>query len=108
MIDQIHVPAFLEKLASYGIQPRNRAEVKQMIQLGAVLAEAEDTGRIKSAQDTENPFLTHLLQNAMPKYATDVDAAIATSAAQLVQSNDLAKTAALIYGHIVGGGEIAQ
>lgn len=111
MIDQIHVPAFLEKLASYGIQPRNRAEVKQMIQLGAVLAEAEDSGRIKSAQDEENPFLAHLLKNAMPKQAsanTDLDTAVAYDAAQLVQTNELAKTAALIYGHVVGGGEIAE
>ena len=111
MIDQIHVPAFLEKLAGYGIQPRNRAEVKQLIQLGAVLAEAEDSGRIKSAQDTENPFLSALLKNAMPKQAShtpDLDTAIAGTAARLVQSNELAKTAALIYGHVAGGGDIAQ
>ena len=109
MIDQIHVPAFLEKLAGHGIQPRNRAEVKQLIQLGAVLAEAEDSGRIKSAADTENPFLAALLKNAMPKQANvDLDTAIARNAAALVQSNELAKTAALIYGHCVGGGDVAQ
>jgi hypothetical protein len=111
MIDQIHVPAFLEKLAGYNIQPRNAAEVKQLIQLGAVLAEAEASGRIKSAQDAENPFLAALLRDAMPKQASatpDFDAAVAQTAAQLVQSNELAKTAALIYGHVAGGGKIAE
>jgi len=109
MIDQIHVPAFLEKLAGYGIQPRNQAEVKQLIQLGAVLAEAEDSGRIKSAADSENPFLAYLLQGAMPKQASvDLNTSIAYNASQLIRGNELAKTAALIYGHVVGGGELAQ
>jgi hypothetical protein len=74
-----------------------------------VLAEAEDSGRIKNAAEAENPFLAYLLKGAMPKQASvDLNTAIAHSAANLVQQNELAKTAALIYGHVVGGGDIAE
>lgn len=109
MIDQIHVPAFLEKLAANGIQPRNNGEVKQLLQLGAVLAQAEANGQIKSAEERGNPFLSHCLTRLAPKAPkVDMDTAIKMSADQLVANSQLAKTAALIYGHVAAGGEVNE
>lgn len=108
MIEQIHVPAFLEKLASHGIQPRNQAEVGQLVQLGAVLAHAESQGRIKSAQDTANPFLDHVMSRLVPQQPVNVDQLIKNSADSLVSQHDILKNAALIYGHAVAGGELAS
>jgi len=106
MVDQIHVPAFFEKLAANGLQPRTKAEAQQFLQLGAVLAHAEADGQIKQAEDGSNPFLTHVLAGLQPQ--PDVDAMIKKSADELVGQSDLAKTAALVYAHKHTGGELAE
>lgn len=106
MIDQIHVPAFFEKLAANGIEPRNQSEAKQLLQLGAVLANAESDGRVKQASQ-ENQFLSHCLDKLNGNQQPDVDSIVKQSADKLVSDNELAKTAALVYAHAASGGELA-
>jgi len=107
MLDRIHVPAFFEKLAAHGVEPRNDAEAKQLLQLGAVLAEAAQQGQVKQAS-AENPFLTDMLQRFAPQSAPNVDDYVKQSADQLVGESELARNAALIYAHTVSGGELAD
>lgn len=108
MVDQIHVPAFFEKLATNGLRPRNEAEAQQLLQLGAVLAHAKANGQIKSAQDEGNPFLAHVLGRCKSQQEPDLDATIKQSADQFISENELAKTAALVYAHTASGGELAE
>ena len=108
MVDQIHVPAFFEKLAANGLKPRTEAESKQLLQLGAVLAHAETNGQTKTAQDAGNPFLAHVLGQLTQQQQPDVDAMIKQSADQLIGDSEIAKTAALVYAHTVAGGELAE
>jgi hypothetical protein len=106
MVDQIHVPAFFEKLSANGLQPRTKAEARQFLELGAVLAHAEAEGQTKQAEDGSNPFLTHVLAGLQPQ--PDVDNMIKKSADELVGQSDLAKTAALVYAHAQTGGELTE
>ena len=105
MTNQIHVPAFVEKLASHNITPKSDAELTQLLQLGAVLHEAEAQGRTKQAG--ENPFLTAVLERFKPAQAVDTDAHVKQSADGLISKQELAKTAALVYAHVANGGELA-
>jgi len=105
MVDQIHVPAFFEKLAANGLEPRNEAEAQQLLQLGAILGHAEAEGRVKQAQDG-NPFLTHVLGEFDQPGSVDVNALVKKSADELIGSSELAKTAALVYAHVATGGEL--
>ena len=108
MVDQIHVPAFFEKLASNGLRSRTKAEQQQLLQLGAVLVHAEANGQTKTAQDKGNPFLSHVLGQLAQSQQPDVDAMIKKTADQLIGDSELAKTAALVYAHTVAGGELAE
>ncbi len=109
MVDQIHVPAFFEKLAANGLRSKTNAEQQQLLQLGAVLTHAEANGQVKTAQDKGNPFLAHVLgQLTKQQQSADVDDMIKQSADQLIGSSELAKTAALVYAHTVAGGELAE
>jgi len=109
MLEQIHVPAFFEKLAANGIEPRNEAEAQQLLQLGAVLGEAKAQGQVKSAGEAENPLLTSLLSEHAPQQpARDVDAFVKENADKLVANSELARNAALVYGHAAMGGELAE
>jgi hypothetical protein len=107
MIDQIHVPAFLEKLAANGVSPQSKGDVREMLQLGAMLAQAEADGAIKSAEDEVNPFLQHVMRRLRPQQpvSVDLDSMIKANADVFIQ-NETAKNAALIYGHAVAGGEL--
>jgi len=110
MIDNVHVPAFFEKLASLGIQPKTQAEATQLLQLGAVLAQAEADGQTKQAQDG-NPFLNHVLQRATGRpQGVNIDQMIKNSADSMIAADDdgLAQTASLVYAHAVTGGELAE
>jgi len=109
MLDEIHVPAFFEKLASNGIEARNEAESKQLLQLGAVLAQRETAGAEKTAKDG-NPFLAHVLNRLEPTgpaQVANVSASVKRGSDELVRTNELTKNAALIYAHAVSGGELA-
>lgn len=108
MVDQVHVPAFFEKLSANGIEPRNEAEAQQLMQLGAVLADAEANGRIKRAADRSNPFLDQVLQRVSPQQRPDVNAVVRQNADYLIHNNELAKTAALVYAHAASGGELTD
>jgi len=108
MIDRIHVPAFFEKLAANGMTPRNDAEAQQLLQLGAVLAQAEADGRTKQAQDENNPFLTHVLAGLQAQQQPDADALVKQSADQMIGESDYATTAASVYAHVASGGELAE
>jgi hypothetical protein len=108
MLEKIHVPAFFEKLAAQGIQPRTDAERQQLLQMGAVLAEAEASGSVKNAADEGNPFLANILNKFAPAApAQHTDAYVKHSADELVNANEVAKNAALIYAHAASGGELA-
>jgi uncharacterized protein (UPF0210 family) len=113
MASQVHAPAFFEKLASHNIRPRNDAEVQQLLQLGAMLHQAELQGQYKMAADArneqENPFLAHAIGQAQqviaPLQATEQVKQAALSA---VQADPTTKAAALIYGHVANGGDVAD
>jgi gamma-glutamyl phosphate reductase len=110
MLDKIHVPAFLEKLAANGIQPRSDAEAQQLLQLGAVLAQKEVETAEKTAQDG-NSFLTHVLaKHGVQAGATtvaDIDSYVKQGADAIIANDDIALNAALIYQHTVTGGKLA-
>ena len=119
MAQEIHAPAFFEKLSAYGLQPNTEAEAAQMLQLGAVLQTAEQEGNYKTAADianeTGNPFLDYALHNAtggsVQKQAasgSSNDEQLAAAAAAVAQTNPVAKQAALTYAHMLAGGEIAE
>jgi len=109
MLEQIHIPAFFEKLAANGIEPRNEAEAQQLLQLGAVLGEAREQGQIKSASEAENPLLSSLLNDFAPQDpAPGVDEFVKENADKLVANSELARNAALIYGHAAMGGDLEQ
>jgi len=105
MTNQIHVPAFVEKLASHNITPKTEEELTQLLQLGAVLHEAEAQGQTKQAG--ENPFLTAVLNRFTPTQPVDVGTHVKQSADGLISQQELAKTAALVYAHVAFGGELA-
>ena len=114
MAAQVHAPAFFEKLAAHSIRPRNDAEVQQLLQLGAMLHQAELQGQYKTAAAAanaqENPFLAHAIGQAGQVIAPlQQDPADHVKQASLaaVQSNDLVKAAALVYAHVASGGEVA-
>lgn len=110
MLDEIHAPAFFEKLAANGLEPRNEAEAKQLLQLGAILGQQETTTAEKTAKDG-NPFLSHVLDKLDPagnhSGPVQYDARIKQGSDELIRTSDTAKTAALIYAHAANGGELA-
>ena len=117
MASEVHTPAFFQKLAAYGIQPRTEAEARQLLQMGAVLFQAESEGRYKSAsaqvQEQENPFLSHVLGRLAPAQAqapspAQVDMNIKQAALEVAQTDPIAKAAALVYNYAMSGGELAE
>ena len=111
---EVHTPAFFQKLASHGIRPRTHAESAQLLEMGAVLAQKEEAGQYKTAanaiDETENPFLTHALNELTggPQLSPNaLDSQIFKSAAELVTDNPVARNAALIFGHLANGGQLA-
>jgi len=109
MVNQIDIPAFFEKLAANGLEPQNDAEARQLLELGAVLAQAEANGQVKRASDEGNPFLSHVLTELRQQTpAAAVDDIVKQGADRLVAESELAKTAALIYAHAQSGGELAN
>jgi len=112
MAVEVHAPAFFEKLAAHGIQPRNQAEADQLLQLGAVLHQGETDGQYKSAavvaQEQENPFLSAVLGRFAPQGPTqrDVDDHIKTASQQAVEQDGLVKAAALVFNHVMSGGDV--
>jgi hypothetical protein len=110
MAADVHAPAFFTKLAAHGIEPRTQAEAEQLLQIGAVLQQAENEGQFKQAEDTSgNPFLTYVLQRLTPEGPTQeqVEASIKQAADQVVAQNSVAKIAALIFNHVATGGDVA-
>jgi hypothetical protein len=114
MASEVHTPAFFDKLASYGIRPRTQAEADQLMQLGAVLQQAEFDGRYKSAsvaaQEQANPFLSHVLgrlASTTQPTSVQVDASIKQAALKVASLDPIAKTAALVYNYALNGGELA-
>jgi len=114
MAQQVHAPAFFEKLARHNIAPRNDAEVSQLLQLGAMLHQAELQGQYKTAAAVanaqENQFLAHAISQLMPAFqvsdhATDY---VKQAALKEVKADELVKAAALVYGHVASGGEVAE
>jgi len=110
MAAEVHAPAFFEKLAEHGYETANPAEQQQLLQLGAVLADAEARGQIKSAAPQgENPFLSHVLNrwSSAPDPA-DVESHQKEAAVELAKAQPIVKNAALIWNHLQAGGEIEK
>ena len=110
MAEQVYGPAFFEKLAGYGVQPRNQAEAKQLLELGATLENAEQQGLYKSAQDEGNPFLSYVndrLTGAL-RPVKQASANVAQGALNLVQQDATTKAAALTYAHVLAGGSLSD
>jgi len=110
MATRVHAPAFFEKLAEFNIAPRNDAEAAQMLQLGAMLHQAEIDGQYKTAADAmneaENPFLAQALGQFVP--GDTALGSVKEAALAAVNEDDLVKAAALVYGHVVSGGDVAE
>jgi hypothetical protein len=111
MASEIHAPAFFEKLSAYGIAPRTQAEADQLLELGVTLYSAESQGQYKSAadaaQEQRNPFLDAVLNRFVPGQQAASDDQIKAAALQAVQGDDIVKAAALVYNHVMSGGELA-
>ena len=113
MAQEVHVPAYFEKLASFNIRPRTEAEAQQLLQLGAHLHQSEMSGQYKSAAalkaEQGNPFLKHVLDGLQPAQpvAQQIQDHVKQAAHTLAGGNDLARTAALVYGHVMADGELA-
>jgi hypothetical protein len=108
MIQRVHVPAFFEKLAANGIEPPNEVVAEQLLQLGAVMAEADAAGHFKqAAADQGNPLLSYMLDRLQPQAAPDVATYVKQSADKLAATSELARNAAVIYAHAALGGELA-
>jgi len=112
MVNEVYVPAFLEKLAQHNLSPNNDAEVRQMLQLGHMLSEAEANGQHKAASTAPegNPYLASAIDKL--QYDTPVTkeanaAYVQQQAVELVKSSEVALNAATIYAHTLGGGELA-
>lgn len=112
MLQRVYVPAFFEKLAANGIEPRTEAEAEQLLQLGALCGNAEAQGQIKQAHDQGNPLLAYMIGQFQPEQPAPTDADIAgyikTSADHLAANSELARNAALVYAHAAMGGELAD
>jgi hypothetical protein len=108
MIQRIHAPAFFEKLAANGVEPRTEAEAAQLLQLGALCAQAEADGVTKQASDQGNPMLAYMLGQFQGTPPQDVDSYVKQSADHLVANSELARNAALVYAHTAMGGELAD
>lgn len=108
LTEQVHLPVFFQKLAAHGITPNTQTEAAQLVELGAMLSHAEAAGQYKTAaaatQEAENPFLKYAANMISP----NVGPAPAELAAAAVQNDDLLKTAALIYGHVLAGGAVSD
>jgi hypothetical protein len=117
MAEQVYAPAFFDKLASYGVQPRTARESQQLLELGAILEQAEAEGHYKSAAVREaeaaNPFLDHVLGRLKGALSSSAAPAVSeghlkAGALKLVQSDPVSRQAALIYGHIMSGGAVEE
>ena len=113
MAEQVYGPAIFEKLAANGIRPRDVTEARQLLQLASTLEQAEAAGIYKSAatsEPSENQFLNHVnsrLQSALAPYANGCDT-VQDGALTLVRNDPLSKTAALLYAHVLKGGEVTE
>ena len=112
MAQEIHAPAFFEKLSAYGLEPSTEAEAAQLLQLGAVLQHAEQSGQYKTASDAvneaENPFLKFATDKAIEAMTGDQavsapasEEALAKQAAAVATTNPVAKQAALTYAYML-------
>lgn len=108
IMENLHVPAFFEKLAANGIQPRNAAEAQQLLSMGAVLAAKAQESQEKDASDTGNPFLDSCLQELGQQPSQSVEQYVKSNADALVKDSELAKKAALIFAHVAAGGETQE
>ena len=106
LANEIFVPSFFEKLAQHGIQPTTRAEVSQLLEMGVLLQQAEEQGTFKAASTEQgNAFLTA----AIEKLSSQQEPASTDEiAAAVVQGNEMAKSAALLFNHIQSGGKTAD
>ena len=98
---------------AYNIVPRNQAEVRQYMELGATLEKAEADGLYKSAaaaQEDGNPFLGHVIGRLHGALNTpeSPDVQMRKFAIDLVQRDPATLEAALIYAHVMGGGAVAE
>lgn len=111
--EQIHAPAFFEKLSAAGIEPRSRAEAEQLLVLGGRLSELESQGQYKTAaaeaDESPNPFLAHCLDQLGAATPSPVQGEhVKQAALQTVRMDPIALQAGLIYDHVLRGGELAQ
>jgi hypothetical protein len=112
MAQEVHAPAFFEKLAAHDIYPRTQAEAAQLLEMGVELHQAELEGRYKTAavaeQEQANPFLAHAMGQLQPQMPAHVqsDDMLKAAAAQIAEQDPVVKTAAELYGYLLGGGEI--
>jgi hypothetical protein len=112
MSQEIYGPALFDKLASYNVRPRTQAEAAQFLKLASELADKEARGLYKTAAQAQaevgNPFLAHCLGQLginAPSPAA-MGGQLEKDAAEFVAQNPIAKNAALVYAHLLAGGQV--
>ena len=106
--DNVIQPAFFEKFATWGLEPRNDAEAEKILQLGFTLLQQERTGQLKTADDPQAGDAGGFLDAVLAKVAAESQAspeAISTmidqGARQLVSQNPQLKQAALLMADVM-------
>lgn len=102
---EIDAPAFFTRLAELGVQPRNEKEAEDLYSIGLALQGAAGS-QVKESSDS-NPFLAEALNRLNPMAGIpqeELDAYAKAAAEQL----PLAKAAALVYNHVLNGGELVD
>jgi hypothetical protein len=69
LMQQVYVPAFFDKLASYGISPQNESEAQQLLEIGAHMWQLRQAQAASASQGREeflksaNVGLQRILEN---------------------------------------------
>ena len=107
MTTEVYGPVFFDTLKRRGVEPKSAADAQKLLKLGAMCAEAEARGLTKAAEE-ENPFLeaaTQALAQQLGVKEAEANDEISQRSRQLVDTNQIAKAAALIYADLAAGGK---
>ena len=105
---EIDGPAYFARLAEHGIEPRTQKEAEQLFEVGLLLDGAAQDGQLKQASaGGDNAFLNEALRRLNPMADVPQEQLEAYSK-EAAEKLPLAKAAALVYAHMLNGGEVAD
>ncbi len=101
-------PAYFARLAEHGIEPRTQKEAEQLFEIGVALSGAAQDGQLKqAAEGGDNAFLSEALNRLNPLANVPQEQLDAYSK-EAAEKLPLAKAAAMVYAHMLNGGEIVE